>query len=199
MEIAKRAIAAGVRTIQLREKKMSRKKLYQEALSTRKVSLKYGATLIINDHVDIAMAVGAEGVHLGQDDMPLCEARRILGRNKIIGISTHTLKQAVDAQKSGADYIGFGPVFKTATKDAGRPRGIRALIEVKRHVKIPVVAIGGINLGNISDVFMAGADAVAVASAILYGDIRGNAARFLSSIKLLKKAHPGLLIRGTEP
>jgi thiamine-phosphate pyrophosphorylase len=183
IEMTRQAISAGVRIIQLREKIMSKREFYEEALSARSLSTRHKAILIINDYVDIAMAVDADGVHLGQEDMPLEEARRIFGKDKIIGISTHTLKQAIDAERRGADYIGFGPIFKTTTKDAGSPKGINSLIEVKRHVKIPVIAIGGINLRNVSDVLKAGADAVAVASAILLGDMKINIKRFLTIIK----------------
>ncbi|MEE8328484.1 MAG: thiamine phosphate synthase [Thermodesulfovibrionia bacterium] len=178
-EIARQAISAGVRIIQLREKNMSRKALYLEAASLRSLTSRHRATLIINDYVDIALAVNADGVHLGQDDMPIKEARKILGRNKIIGISTHNLKQALRARKAGADYIGFGPIFSTATKNAGVPKGINSLAEIRRHITIPVIAVGGINIENAPDVLKAGADAIAVASGILSGNIRENVRKFL--------------------
>ncbi len=179
----RRAIAAGIRMIQLREKQMSGKDIYREALSIRSLTLKNKTTFIINDYVDIAMAVNADGVHLGQDDMPVEEARRILGVKKLIGVSTHSLKQALAAQDAGADYIGFGPVSYTATKDAGRPRGLNALRKIKSRVKIPVVAIGGITPGNAGDVLASGADAVAVISGILRGDIRKNTEKYLSAVR----------------
>lgn len=182
-EITQRAVRAGIKTIQLREKNMTKKELYKEALSIRKFTLKHRAAFIINNYVDIALAVNADGVHLGQEDMPIREARKLLGGNKIIGISTHSMKQAVDAQRAGADYIGFGPIFKTRTKDAGSPKGIESLIEIKKHIKIPVVAIGGITIDNVSEVFKSGADAVAVASGILSGDIKRNIERFYQQIK----------------
>ena len=185
-KMTEKAINAGIKTIQLREKNMTKKELYKEALSVRKFTLKHRAAFIINDYVDIALAVNADGVHLGQEDMPIREARKLLGENKIIGISTHSLKQAVDAQRAGADYIGFGPIFKTTTKDAGSPKGIESLIEIKKHIKIPVVAIGGITIDNVSEVFKSGADAVAVASGILKGDIKGNTERFYQQIKAVR-------------
>ena len=185
-EITQRAVRAGIKTIQLREKNMTKKELYKEALSIRKFTLKHRATFIINDYVDIALAVNADGVHLGQEDMPIREARKLLGENKIIGISTHSLKQAVDAQRAGADYIGFGPIFKTTTKDAGSPKGIESLIEIKKHIKIPVVAIGGITAGNASLVFETGADAAAAVSGILTGDIKTNTRKFLSIVRNVK-------------
>jgi len=185
-EIVEKALTAGIRTIQLREKNMPKREIFSDAVSIRNLTLKHHATFIINDYVDIALATDADGVHLGQKDMPIKEARRILG-NKIIGISTHSLKQALDAQKGGADYIGFGPIFKTTTKDAGHPKGVNALIEIKKHIKIPVVAIGGITIKNASRVFGAGADATALASGILSGDIKTNTKKILSVIKHLKK------------
>jgi thiamine-phosphate diphosphorylase len=147
------------------------------------IAKKFGATLIVNDHPDIALAADADGVHLGQDDLPVKEARKIMGKNRIIGISTHTVEQARDAGRDGADYIGFGPVFHTTTKDAGRPMGIEMLREIKRQVQIPVIAIGGINAENIRPVLETGVDAVAVSSAILRGDIEENTKRFLEIIK----------------
>lgn len=165
---------AGVRTIQVREKNLPRARLFEEAVLIRKVTRRYGATFIINDYVDIAMASDADGVHLGQDDLPVKEARRILGKGKIIGISAHSLEQAREAQRDGADYVGFGPVFRTLTKDAGRPKGTGSLRKIRPFIRIPVVAIGGINAGNVRDVLDAGADAVAVASSVLSGKIRDN-------------------------
>ncbi len=162
---------------------MSKKDIYKEAVSLRSLTLKHKTTFIINDYVDIALMVDADGVHLGQEDMPIEEAKKILGNGKIIGISTHSLKQATDAQRAGADYIGFGPIFRTTTKDAGRPQGINALIEIKRHIKIPLVAIGGITPENAHDVLRSGADAIAVASGILSGDIKTNIKKYLTTIQ----------------
>lgn len=186
-EIAREAITAGIRVIQLREKNISKKKLFREASSLIKLFSKYRVLFIINDYVDIALALSACGVHLGQDDMPLREARKIMGRWKIIGISTHTLKQALEAQEGGASYIAFGPIFHTTTKDAGEPKGIDALKEIKKHIKIPVVAIGGITAENAYQVLEAGADAIAVASGILSGDIKTNTERFFKTIKELRR------------
>jgi thiamine-phosphate pyrophosphorylase len=129
------------------------------------------------------MAVNADGVHLGQEDMPAREARKIIGEKRIIGISTHNLKQAVEAQESGADYIGFGPMFHTGTKDAGHPKGTKKLREIRNCIKVPIVAIGGITWENVSEVLEAGADAVAAVSGILSGNIGKNAAKFFNSVK----------------
>lgn len=182
-EMASSVLNAGVKWIQYREKDKSRREIYEEALRLRKLTEKFRATFIVNDYADIAMAVDADGVHLGQDDLPIKEARKILGK-KIIGISTHNADEAVLAEKQGADYIGFGPIFWTKTKDAGIPKNSDAISEIKKMVKIPVVAIGGINLDNLGSVVDAGADAVAVALGILCGNISDNARNF---IKILYK------------
>jgi thiamine-phosphate pyrophosphorylase len=168
---------AGLGFIQYRDKTSTRREIFEEARRLRGLTDRYRAALIINDHPDIALAVGADGVHLGQDDFPLREARKIMG-GKIVGISTHDLAQAKEAEEGGADYIGFGPVFHTTTKDAGTPRGVELLREIRERIRIPVVAIGGINMDNIEAVFDAGADAAAVATAICAGDVAGNARRF---------------------
>lgn len=179
-----KALSTGVRWVQYRDKDSSRKEIYEEAVKLRKLTEKFNAVFIVNDHADIALAVDADGVHLGQDDLPAREARKIMGKDKIIGISTHSLEQAIDAEGEGADYIGFGPVFHTITKDAGVPKGTEMLYEIKRQIRIPVVAIGGINLENIKSVLDTGVDAVAVASAILKGDIIENTSRFMDVIRL---------------
>jgi len=172
------ALRAGVKCIQYRDKDLSRREIYGNAVTLRELTRFFDATFIINDHADIALAVDADGVHLGQDDLPLKEARKIMG-GRIVGISTHNLDQAKEAELGGADYIGFGPVFYTATKDAGAPKGIDNLRAVKENVSIPVVAIGGISLDNISSVISAGADAVALATAICKGDAAANAEKFV--------------------
>jgi thiamine-phosphate pyrophosphorylase len=182
-EIARRAVSAGIKVIQFREKNMSKKDIFREAISVRDITRSGKVKLIINDDIDIAMAVNADGVHLGQKDIPVDAARRILGKGRIIGISTHNMRQALKAQEGGADYIGFGPVFQTGTKDAGRPRGLKALKNVRERISIPVVAIGGIKRDNISSVINAGADACAIISGILAGDMKLNIAKYRASIK----------------
>jgi len=183
----KKALDAGIQFIQYREKNLTRRDIYYNAETLRAITLEYKATFIINDHADIALAVDAEGVHLGQDDLPLADARKIMGK-KIIGISTHDLKQAADAAQGGADYIGFGPVYHTTTKDAGTPRGPEQITLIRKRVRIPIVAIGGIGYENLEEVFTAGADAVAVASAILKkGDPYENAKKFVEEARRLRK------------
>ncbi len=140
------------------------------------------ALFIVNDHPDIAEAVDADGVHLGQDDLPIDQARKILGSGKIVGISTHSREQAAEAERAGADYIGFGPVFSTATKDAGEAKGISGLKAVKQTVGIPVIAIGGITQANIGEVFQAGADGAAVISAVLSAGDIAQAAREMVAV-----------------
>ena len=178
----KMVLDAGITAVQYREKELSRRLIHREAERLRRITDRYEALLIVNDHADIALAVDANGVHLGQEDLPLAEARRIMGR-KIVGISTHDEGQAIGAEKGGADYIGFGPVYRTHTKDAGDPRGVRMLGEIRSRVSIPIVAIGGISVGDVDQVLSSGADAVAVASAILRsGDIYAAARRFVERI-----------------
>jgi len=182
-DMTRKVLLKGVRWIQFREKETSRREIYQNAIRLRRLTKDYDAVFVVNDFPDIAMCAGADGVHLGQDDLPLKEARKIMGRDRIIGISTHSLEQAAEAEKDGADYIGFGPVFPTLTKDAGGPKGIAMLREIRKQINIPVVAIGGISLENISSVLQTGVNAVAVASAILRGDIEENAKRFMDHLR----------------
>lgn len=184
LEMTLLALRAGVRCIQYRRKDATRRELFWEALRLRVLTSDWGATLIVNDHSDIARAVEADGVHLGQEDLPIEEARKVVG-DSIIGISTHSLEEALEAQKRGADYIGFGPIYKTTTKDAGPTKGIDALKEVCSAVSIPVMAIGGITAESLPEVFGAGASSVAVASAICKGDIEENSRRFLKLIRSL--------------
>ncbi len=178
------ALSAGVRNFQYRNKNASRKEIYETALRLVHLAHESEALFIVNDHADIAVAVGADGVHLGQDDLPIEYARKLLGPEKLIGISTHSLRQAKDAQAVGADYIGFGPIFATTTKDAGQAQGIDALTAVKQAVSIPVIAIGGITHANVQEVIRAGADGVAVISAVLSADdIRSSAEEMIKEIR----------------
>jgi thiamine-phosphate pyrophosphorylase len=168
---------SGIKWIQYRDKQGTRKDIYYNAARLREVTTAFDAFLTINDYPDIALAVDADSVHLGQEDLPLKEAKKIMGE-KIIGISTHDLNQALQAEKDGADYIGFGPVFHTTTKDAGEPRGMNLLRDVVSSVKIPVIAIGGINIHNVRAVFEQGCYGVAVSSGLLGNDIAHTARIF---------------------
>lgn len=162
------ALEGGVRLVQLREKDMGGRALLDIARRIREITARYGAGLIINDRVDVALLSGADGVHLGQNSFSPGDIRGFLSEGLSIGVSTHGIEEAVKAEEEGADYITLGPIFKTPSKERyGRPLGIDALKEVKKRVNIPVYAIGGINGENLSEVLGAGAYGVAVISAIL--------------------------------
>jgi thiamine-phosphate pyrophosphorylase len=182
IKIVRRAVDAGIRTIQLREKNLPKKEIYNMAIIIRDITLGRKVVFIVDDYVDIALAVNADGVHLGQEDMPVEDARRIMGKGKLIGISTHSLGQAIKAQEGGADYIGFGPMFHTTTKDAGSPKGITVLREIRELIDLPIVAIGGITWENVNEVLNSGADAAAAASGILTGDIKANVKKYFKAI-----------------
>ncbi|MCS7065927.1 MAG: thiamine phosphate synthase, partial [Fimbriimonadales bacterium] len=162
------ALQGGARIIQLRDKEATTRQLVEYAQALRTLTREYNALLIINDHLDVALAVEADGVHLGRDDMPVPLARRIAGEQLIIGVSAETVDEAVRAEAEGADYLGVGPMFATATKpDAGVPIGPERLREIKQRVRIPVFGIAGITLENAPQVLQAGADGICVISAIL--------------------------------
>jgi thiamine-phosphate pyrophosphorylase len=163
----KSALACGVKVVQYRNKFASSKELYEEALKLKFICEGAGLFLI-NDRVDIALAVNADGVHLGNDDLPYALARKCLGKNKIIGLTVHSLKEAKAAQAEGADYIGISPIFRTQTKkDAGRPAGINLIRAIREEVSIPIVAIGGIDLSNAAQVIAVGADCICAISAVV--------------------------------
>jgi len=167
-DIVQTALDAGVRLFQLRMKTVETGRLHEMASVLCPLVHQGGGTFIVNDRVDVAQAIGADGVHLGQEDVPLADARAILGAGRLIGISTHTLAQALEAQAGGADYIGYGPVFPTATKENPDPVvGVAGLREARAKVGIPIVAIGGINAQNAANAHAAGADCIAVVSAVL--------------------------------
>jgi len=168
-EQTKRLIAGGARLIQLREKRASSRVFYDDAAAAVEAARSADVKLIINDRVDVAFALQADGVHLGQDDMPVEPARRLLGRDALIGFSTHNLEQAREALRLPIDYLAFGPIFLTSTKS--NPDPVAGLDQL-RHVcslagSLPVVAIGGINRSNAREVLAEGADAVAVISALV--------------------------------
>ena len=167
-EIARQALQQGIRTFQLRVKTSETGVFYDLASTLAPVIQAAGGLFIVNDRCDVALAVGADGVHLGQEDLPVAEARALLGPRMLIGISTHNLVQALEAEALGADYLGFGPIFPTPTKSHPEPVvGIERLREVRARVRLPIVAIGGITAANIRMVADAGADAPAVLSAVL--------------------------------
>jgi thiamine-phosphate pyrophosphorylase len=160
------AAAAGVRIIQYREKNASSRRLLEEARALKKLCA--GSLFIVNDRLDIALAVEADGVHLGNDDLPPAVARRLLGPDKIIGVSVRTLEEAAAARENGADYLGVAPVFPTATKaDAGAACGPAVIARIKNEIGLPVAAIGGITLANAPEVIAAGADMICAISAVV--------------------------------
>ena len=162
----KNALAAGVEVVQYRNKEACSADMYAEARELRRLCR--DVIFLINDRLDLALAVGADGVHLGRDDLSYWPARKILGKKKIIGLTVHSLVEAQGAERLGADYVGVSPIFKTRTKaDAGRPAGIKLIEQIKKKVSIPVIAIGGINLANAEAVIRAGADGLCAISAVV--------------------------------
>jgi thiamine-phosphate pyrophosphorylase len=160
-----RLIKGGATWIQIRDKDSTPDALYQVALACIDKARPLGVRIIINDRADVALAADADGVHLGQDDLPAEEARRLLGNDRIVGVSTHTVEQAVAAARSCVDYVAIGPVFATSTKQNPDPTvGLSTIAEAKKGIEKPLVAIGGITLQNAHDVILAGADSVAVIS-----------------------------------
>ena len=171
------ALKGGVDILQLREKNMPANKIIELGKKVKLLCAEYGATFIVNDRVDIAYVLDADGVHLGQDDMDIESARKILGNNAIIGISTHAPEQAQKAVADGADYIGMGPVFITPTKPGRQSVGLEYVKWVSENIKIPAFAIGGIDLDNVQDVVNAGAKKIAVVRAIINSDNPEKAAQ----------------------
>jgi thiamine-phosphate pyrophosphorylase len=178
------AIRGGVTLVQLREKEISSKEFLELAQRVKEVTDRHGIPLLINDRIDIALAMDAGGVHVGPEDLPLPLARKLLGDGKIIGASAASVDEALLFQTQGADYLGVGAVFPTATKRGTEKVGLDDLRRIKSAVHIPVVAIGGINMENATPVIETGVDGVAVVSAIMdQTDIRGAARRLLSLLK----------------
>ncbi len=180
--VVSEAVRAGVCLVQLREKIIDTRSLLDRALAMESILAPFGVPLIINDRVDIAMATGAHGVHIGQSDMPYKTARRLLGPDAIIGLSVETWEDVTTAQDLSVDYIGASPVFSTPTKtDTKEPWGIAGLEKIKAYSRHPLVAIGGINLSNTARVIRAGADSIAVVSAICSAEDPFEATRRLGS------------------
>jgi thiamine-phosphate pyrophosphorylase len=183
IQIVEAALCGGVTCVQLREKTCSTREFITQALSIKDHLKRHNVPLIINDRVDIAQAVNADGVHLGQSDMPIEMARAILKDSMIIGISAESLEDAVQGEKDGADYIGVSPIYATPSKtDAASPLGLEGLREIRKSVKIPLVGIGGLNRENAGEVINNGVDGVAVVSAIVAADDPEKAARELKKI-----------------
>lgn len=162
------ALAGGVDMVQLRDKKVETHLLVEDGLRVHELTTRAGVPLIVNDRVDVALSIDAEGAHVGQTDLPAAMARALLPQPRLLGVSTSAVAMAQQAHQDGADYIGFGPLYHTTTKQTtASPRGLQMLAEVVAAVPIPVVVLGGISLANIAEVVAAGADHVAVCAAIV--------------------------------
>lgn len=182
-EAVEEAITGGVTMVQLREKEASTGEFYRIALEVRAVTRRLRVPLVINDRLDIALAAGAEGLHIGQSDLPLSAARRVAGDRLFIGISASTVEEALRAEAEGADYLGVGAVYPTGSKaDAGRVIGLKGLEEIRAAVKIPVVGIGGVNASNAAEVMKTGAAGISLISGILSRPDIQAAARNLRTI-----------------
>jgi thiamine-phosphate diphosphorylase len=176
-------LEGGIQWLQLRAKTMPPRDFLELACAARRRTHSSGCRLIVNDRVDIALACAADGVHLGQEDLPLYAARKLMGE-RIIGISTHDVEQATEAEAGGADYIGFGPIFGTSTKETGySARGLEMLQQIREAVGIPIVAIGGITEGNVNEVWQAGADSAAIISDILGADDISNKVKRILTLR----------------
>ena len=173
------ALAAGARVVQLRDKRALGGALLREAAALAALCHQYGALLIVNDRADVAVAAGADGVHVGQDDLPLAAARQVVGPDLLVGVSASFPDEAEAAERGGADYVGFGAMYVTATKPDAEYAGLRLLADVRSRVRAPLVAIGGITLENAPEVFAAGADLVAVVSAVFQAAAPAQAVRAL--------------------
>ena len=179
------AVEGGATAVQIRGKTIEAGELFTLASASASLLKPRGIPLLVNDRADIARACGADGVHLGREDLPLAAARKILGSGAVIGLSVNTIDEAREAERLGADYIGLGPVFATTTKDTPLPvLGAEGVARIKAAVVIPVIAIGGLNAANVAAIMQAGADGAAVISAV-WGvpDVRAAAQEFLAAIR----------------
>jgi thiamine-phosphate pyrophosphorylase len=171
IDVVHTALEGGVRAVQLREKDLSSSELYRLAVELRRLTFDYNARLIINDRPDIAKSVEADGVHIGAKSLPVPVVRQIMGQDKIVGYSAHKIDEAKQAEANGADFLTFGPLFLTASKSAyGSPCGVTKLKEAAAALKIPVSALGGISLTNISEALSANVQGIAVISSVLSAD-----------------------------
>lgn len=189
-DVVEEALDGGVKAVQLREKDLSSRELYELAYDMRKLTSRYGARLLINDRLDIALAVDADGVHLGGDSIPIYRARKLLGQ-RLIGVSCHNQVNAITAQEKGADFITFGPVYYTPSKARfGKPVGIDKLESVTQLLNIPVFAIGGITAATTREVLAAGAAGIALISAIVAAPEPRRAAQNLLSLLPARAVNP---------
>ena len=188
-EAVEQAIKGGTTLVQLREKTASSLEFYQTAVKVKQVTSRYHVPLIINDRVDIALAADAEGVHIGQSDLPARSVRSILGRDKILGVSASTLEEALRAREDGADYLGVGAMFATGTKNDAKLVSMEELQKIREAVKLPIVVIGGINQRTVPLFDGMGIDGIAVVSALMSAeDITGEAKKLKQSVLKIQKA-----------
>lgn len=183
-ESVEKAVIGGCTVVQLREKNCSSREFYELALRVKKITDSYKVPLIINDRLDICLAADADGVHLGQQDLPCAEARKILGKDKIIGVSAALPEEAAAAEAAGADYLGVGAVFPTSTKTNTRPVTVETIRAIRAAVSIPFVVIGGVNQSNISSLYGLGINGAAVISAVIsQPDITEAARQMKAAVK----------------
>lgn len=183
-DLARLAVAGGADTIQYRQKTGTTREMIETAMAIQEICTDADIPLIVNDRVDVAIAAGADGVHLGQDDFPVRKARELLGSDRIIGVSGGSVEEAQQGIAGGADYVGFGPIYATGSKaDAGFPQGLAGLSEIARVLSVPVIAIGGIDADTAAEVMRAGAHGIAVISAVCcQADPEGATRRLLERI-----------------
>ncbi|MCA1658919.1 MAG: thiamine phosphate synthase [Verrucomicrobiaceae bacterium] len=186
-KIAEAMIEGGVDLVQLRAKGHASAQIAEIAADLHRITAERGVPLIINDHPEVARIVGAEGVHVGQDDMPIAEAREVAGPNCMVGKSTHSLDQAIRAFYEGADYIGFGPIFATPTKPDYAPVGLNEIQKIHDAVRIPIFCIGGLKVDNLPEVLAAGARRVVIVSGLLQAR---DAAEYARSAKKMLSLRP---------
>lgn len=179
------AVAAGVRLVQLREKDLSARELLRIGETLLEPVRKGGGMLVVNDRLDVALALGADGVHLGSNSLPVKATRRVVGDSMLIGVSVHSAEEAVRAEREGADYLVLGTIFETRSHPGTPPAGLRVVSEVTAAVRLPVVAIGGINATNVGSVIGAGASGVAVITAIQSAqDVEAATGTLLAAMRL---------------
>ena len=195
LETVADAVRGGARIIQYREKDLPMPEIIQQAHAIAELCRASGVLFIVNDYVDVAVSVDADGLHIGRNDVPYLIARDAMGADKIVGVSVRSAWQAVEAERAGADYVGLGPIFPTETKrDAGRAIGVQAIAEARRRLRIPIVAIGGITLENCAEVVRAGADGVAAISDVVgREDIAERVAEFRRRVALAKAGRKSFL------
>ncbi len=184
LEVVRAMLAGGIRVIQYREKKKDARQMYEECLAIRHMTKEAGALFLVNDHIDLAIAVDADGVHIGQSDLPPAVVRKLIGEDKVLGLSTHSPTEAQEAEALGCvDYIGVGPIFTTTTKaDAQKAIGYDNLMAVRQAVALPIVAIGGIKEAAVAETIAKGASMVAIISDLVGADDITEKARRLIAV-----------------